>query len=581
LVWSEETLARARRGGAGDIVTFGWPDGPGEEEGYARAETGMDYAAADVILGRAAELATTWFKRDGREYLRWEDAAVGAACAADLFAYFNAAVRWDVTLAHWYDRSRPGRVALVDDGSARAAVLRAALAGRGVPVRLLAGAGVTRARAALGVTLRRWGAPLMWPLALRRMRTAGPPPRADVRVQGPGQAVFWGQFGGFELDVYRALAERWGGPLPYVAATVPAGQAARAAGLAVTSLFDALPPAGVARRAFRALRTEYRALARRGLFEGFGLGPGVAAALRADFPFRPGAYLNALAWRAAAVATFLERSWPALIIHMGDAHVTGRLVTTLARRRHIPALVLQHHITGGPTFGYLPLTSSVMAAWGPVSRDWFVAGGAPASRVVVVGSTYAALAARPPERAAPGARRDLVVATNNFDAEHNRAVAAAAAAYARAPGAELRLVFRPHPQEAAGFYRALLKGRGPADAVVAPARERPLAEVLRTAAVVVAGHSGVGVDAVLAGVPLVHVNLMAGIPDYIPYVEYGAAVAASRLDELGKAVAAARALPSARWEAGRRAFAAAYLGSGAGEPFANAVALAQELRRAP
>jgi hypothetical protein len=88
------------------------------------------------------------------------------------------------------------------------------------------------------------------------------------------------------------------------------------------------------------------------------------------------------------------------------------------------------------------------------------------------------------------------------------------------------------------------------------------------------------VDAVVAGVPLVHVNLMRGVADYIPYVEYGAALGVADAADIAAAIDEALAAPPGRFDAGREAFARAYLGAEAGDPFENLATLARELEGA-
>jgi len=262
---------------------------------------------------------------------------------------------------------------------------------------------------------------------------------------------------------------------------------------------------------------------------------------------------------------------------MSDAHITGRLVTLAARRYGVPTLAIQNHITGGPTFGYLPLTSTAFAAWGEVSRAWLVAGGAPPERIFVVGSPYVALTSGIYRRAPKEHRQDVVVATNNFDADQSRELAWAAAAYIRGR-ADRRLVFRPHPAEGEALYHNIIRRAGITNAVVA--KDERLADVLARAGVVVTAHSGVGVDAVVAGIPLVHVNLMAGVADYIPYASFGAALPVRDLSGLGAAIDDALAEP-AHLAQGRAAFAAAYLGRAAGEPFTNIAGLIRNLVGGP
>lgn len=540
----------------------------------------MPYAAADEVLRRAAALAQNWFRPGGKETLVWEGAAVGSSVAPDTFNFFAPIIKLDLTLGHIRAVYPDARITFVDDGSTAPSFLKAVLPARGIPGEALGGSALAAARNTWGLRARRAVWPWMWRRAGRQAgaeAVAAPAERLALRREG---AVFWGQFGGFETDVYRELRRLWGDDLTYVVATIAAGRGAARGGYRAPALMDRRPRASAVNEIYRSLRAQYRALESEGLFEGFGLGPGLAPYLRATFPFRPSAYLITLALRTAAVHDFLETYRPRVIIHMGDAHPTGRLVTTLAARAGIPSLCLQHHITGGPTFGYLPVSSSIFAAWGKVSRDWCLADGAPAERVVIAGSSYAALAARRYRggvAAGRAGRRDIVVATNNFDHEQNRDLACACAAFARTR-ADLKLVFRPHPSEPDALYHKIIGRFGVVNGSVA--RAEPLEEVLKRAAVMITSHSGAGVDAVAAAVPLIHVNLMAGVPDYIPYVEFGAALPLTRLGDLPLSVNRALKMSGREWDARRRSFVQEYLGAGAGDPFTNVCALARELASA-
>lgn len=576
MVWSDAALARARRERPGTPrVSFGWREYLGDEGDVALGEEGLDYAVAYESYRLASDMTQRWYAAGGRAFLEWDGVPVGAAAQADLFSFFEPWLRLSAVLEHILARYRPGKIFFVDDGSARPSFLAAALAARGVPYEALGGRRGARLGPRVGLAVRRRLWPAMFLAARRKAYRGREAGRLERRMTRPGAVVFWGQFGRYEVDVYEEFRRAYGGDVPYVAATMAAARAAAQAGIRCDSLLDKPPPLRRTARLLRALSADYAALERRGMFEEFGLAPGLAAFFRERFPFRPAAYLSTLAAFAAAAERFLARWRPALVVHLSDVHMTGRLVAALAARDGIPALVIQNHITGGPTFGYLPLSSTKMAAWGRVSRDWMVAGGAPPEKLAVVGSPYAAVAARRMESidAAASERRAVVVATNNYDPDVNRVLASACAAYARERG--VPLVFRPHPAESEAPYRAVIRGAGLADAAVV--RDAPLAEVLARAAVVVASHSGVGVDAVVAGVPLVHVNLLAGVPDYIPYVEYGAAVGVRDARELPAALDDVLASPPGRFDAGREAFARAYLGSDAGDPFANIAALAREL----
>lgn|GEM_PF-2674833 len=579
MAWSDATLAAAGRARPGTPkVSFGWREYVGDKADVTLGEEGLDYAVAYESYRLASDMAQRWNIADGRAFLEWDGVPVGAAAQADLFYFFEPWLRLNFVLEHILATYRPSRVAFADDGSPRPSFLAATLGARGVPYESLGGGRAGRLGRRAGLALRRRLWPAMFPAARRRAYSGAPAPRLERRITRPGGAVFWGQFGRFELDVYEEFCRAYGRDVPYVAATMAAARGARRAGIICDGLLEGLPPLRRSGRLLRSLSAEYRELERRGFLTRFALAPGLAPFFREHFPFRPEAYLATLATFATATERFLGRWRPALVVHMSDVHMTGRLVAALAARNGMPALVIQNHTTGGPTFGYLPLTSTKMAVWGKVSYDWMVAGGAPPEKLAVVGSPYAAVVARrwaSTARAEAAPPRTLVVATNNYDADVNRVVALACASYAKSRG--LRLVFRPHPAETEAPYYAVIRRAALSDAAVA--RDAPLAGVLSEAAAVVASHSGIGVDAVVARVPLVHVNLMRGVPDYIPYVAYGAAVGAGDVADLPAALDDALASPPGRFDAGREAFARAYLGRDAGDPFANVAALARELER--
>lgn len=569
-MWSETTAAFLRAKRLAPLVSFGWRSYAGGDD-VVVGEEGMSLAAADDVLQRASKLAQTWFAVGGRDYLSWRGTPLAAALATDVYHYFHFHLKLFAIWEHILSSFKPGRVYYCDDGSPQSRLL-SHLASRGdasiifkkftrrPPWRSLVDAGKV----------------LFWPaLPAAARRRAGYSSVRGVGTQSATRVVFWGQLGGLEVEVYRKLQRALGSEMRYFAGTTVAARAANAWGEPCRFLFEKTPSIRLVREILRCLRKEYNELTRAGLFAGAGVRASLVSFLRANFPFRPGAYLPSLAVAAAAVEEFFIRFKPAFVVHMSDAHLTGRLMTLAAARYGVRTLVIQNHITGGPTFGYLPLTSERFAAWGEESRAWLIAGGAPADRVVVVGSPYAALVKPVYDRLvrARGNAVTVVVATNNFDVEQNRLLATTAAAYAKSRP-DLNLIFRPHPSEDGELYFNVIKRYALANASVA--KGDPLADVLGRAAVVVTAHSGVGVDAVLAGLPLVHVNLMAGVEDYIPYVRLGAALACRDLNSLARVMEEAAGNPP-NLAAGRERFVKAYLGGDAGDPFDNIARIIREM----
>lgn len=99
-----------------------------------------------------------------------------------------------------------------------------------------------------------------------------------------------------------------------------------------------------------------------------------------------------LRWRTAWLpveAAAIERSLrivkPYRLVLTSDQHRLGRLGTEVARAMGVKTLVIQHGLPQD-RIGYVPVVADAVACWSAHSKDWFVAQGTAAHRLVITGS---------------------------------------------------------------------------------------------------------------------------------------------------------------------------------------------------
>lgn len=271
-------------------------------------------------------------------------------------------------------------------------------------------------------------------------------------------------------------------------------------------------------------------------------------------------------WQAlvdqAAVGRSLDHLRPDAVLVASDAHWYARAYVAAARDRGITTAVLQHGALAFEHF-YVPLVADRMLAWGPWCRDWFVDRGVDAARVAAAGCVRA-----PPRRplripSAPP-HRWLFAAQPVPDAVTRALLDRIQGALRVHPAA--RLVVRPHPGESRrGTLDALLATweaglRARVD--VSPAGRR-LADDLAAADVCLVSQSTVGIDALVAGVPVV-VLAHERVAERVPFRSFGAVLTAGTASQLADAITALGSADAAAGLArGADAFLDAYLGRSA------------------
>ena len=113
-----------------------------------------------------------------------------------------------------------------------------------------------------------------------------------------------------------------------------------------------------------------------------------------------------------------------------------------------------------------------------------------------------------------------------------------------------------HPSESGEVQEGLLAAYKLANARVYAGDLAELCPVLDGAII---GHSGIGVDLTIAGIPMVYANFMS-VRDYLPYAEMGAAIPARSREDIGKALDEAVSGGSEAFVEGRSEFKRHYLG---------------------
>lgn len=260
--------------------------------------------------------------------------------------------------------------------------------------------------------------------------------------------------------------------------------------------------------------------------------------------------LRALFWqlRLAPTLRALARSRPRLAALPNDvAFPYDRVIATLARRE-VPYLLLQE----GVRFP-LPGTDSsdaygtrgalAVAAWGPVSRDYFTGQGVDADRVRLTGSPRFDDLTAPSVPSDTGTRpRRLLLVTNPIDQQGFCSQAAKLQLVGglverlapRLESGSLELELRIHGGEDRSAYAASLATVAAGERVRF-AEEGPLHSLLAAADAVAVMASTVGLEALLVGRPL-GVLEIPGHGYAHDYVERGAAVALPAVGELDSAI---------------------------------------------
>jgi hypothetical protein len=225
----------------------------------------------------------------------------------------------------------------------------------------------------------------------------------------------------------------------------------------------------------------------------------------------------------------------------------GRTALMVARARRCLAVTVEHGTIDADDPAWQQVPADLVCAWGASSQSLFIGNGLPASSVVVTGSARHDAAS---QKVASVAREPLVVvATSGAGGRvsleaHTAFIAALLAAARQRP--ELRFLVKLHRKDRTELYAA-------ASANVALATPDPrtfgsdLLPLLARASALVTVQSAAGLEAVLAGVPVVCVDVTrSGGHRAYPFLEHTAvahdgdelAACLARIDDLPRAPAA-------------------------------------------
>lgn len=253
-------------------------------------------------------------------------------------------------------------------------------------------------------------------------------------------------------------------------------------------------------------------------------------------------------WRR--VGEHLASLRPSRIILDEDATPLARIVVAHAARLGIPTVVVQHGVCC-VRFGFAPLTADMFCAWDEGTHRQLRAWGVAEERIAVTGPTPEQLRMRDAIRSRCSAKinctsealpkRIVLLATMPPRDDRPDAVEfhlttrtyaamlhAACAAVNELPNAELIVKLHPRAGTDPLLARTLAQFPRLRHQVVAMV---PLAEVLATADCVLSCASSAGIDAAVAGLPVVQL-LPQGSGSILPAEWYGLLGSARTLDEL-------------------------------------------------
>ncbi len=229
-----------------------------------------------------------------------------------------------------------------------------------------------------------------------------------------------------------------------------------------------------------------------------------------------------------------DRVAPTHVVLDEDATPLARCAVAVGRRVSAVSSVVQNAATG-VRFGFVPLVADQVCAWGETSRRQYERWGVPRARIKVTGSSWhdvllgqmkpsPEIASRqiaphivvfmtPPAR---DSRPDLV-AYHKTSRTYRQMLEWVCGSLSTLPQA--RVTFKLHPRRAGREGIEKVLGEYPS-LRVRLVHQAPLAAMLKEASCVVSLGSSAGVEAALAGVPVVQV-LPQGSGNFLPASQWG------------------------------------------------------------
>ena len=266
---------------------------------------------------------------------------------------------------------------------------------------------------------------------------------------------------------------------------------------------------------------------------------------------------------------------PRLVVLPEDVSPIRRASAQTFRRHGVPVLVIQHGAVSVDMGGFhvMPRESETQAVWGDIPRTWHIQRGKAADSQVITGNPSfdrIATGYEPRDggvgrrlRLQPGVRL-ILVATEWFAGNSTAATLDNEERYIqhtlRALGQLPRVqgVVKLHPNFQ-DVYERLVLAIAEEEGVDVTIAKGHLWDLLVLADLVIVPNSTVGLEAMILGKPVVMVDTFEGV-ESVPYVASGAALGASRPEEIVSAVTRALSEEGVReaMEKSRKAFVRAY-----------------------
>ena len=250
----------------------------------------------------------------------------------------------------------------------------------------------------------------------------------------------------------------------------------------------------------------------------------------------------------------LRRVRPTMLVVLEDVSPISRAICQKFKQDGLPVLVLQHGAVSGDIGGFyvMPVEADRSAVWGRMVRDLQIKRGTPESSLVVTGNPGFDLIAGghdPPEariRRRLGLRRDggiILVATEWFTGTSSAATVEGEEHFIRYTLRALQhfphhqVVVKLHPNYQVAYER-LVRAIAEEEGLQVTIAKDDLWDLLAICDLSLVSNSTVGIEAMILGKPVIVVHAYEGIEE-IPYVASGAALGASKPEEIVSALAQA------------------------------------------
>jgi hypothetical protein len=241
--------------------------------------------------------------------------------------------------------------------------------------------------------------------------------------------------------------------------------------------------------------------------------------------------------RLLALERINKKSRIGALLVATDFHPVSREAVLFCRENEIPSLQVIHGLVSMP-IQFIPVTADKTLVWGEYMRDWFVRYGTPAERIEITGQprydVFSDLEGRREgirkELGIPAGSQVVMYASCRIPGEEKVVTAVLDALEGRK---DTVFVVKPHPGEKIAAYSAILKERPGIRGMVVS--DKNILDMLAVCDIVLLVFSGVGLEAVLMGKPLI--ITAEGVDwDKGRFVDDGVAVRAVSADEIRAAI---------------------------------------------